>query len=316
LRPRLTRVRAKTTLGIVLLTISLFGSGWYGTSIAATDSVVRDEPIKVLATLPVLKDLVQEIGRDRVTVTSVLSGLENAHTYTPKPADLLAIQDARMLVRVGLGLEVWLDALIEHANNPRLLTITTSVGVPVLKNQVITAPSDDPHAMGDPHIWLDPENAKLMVRHISEGLIKIDPAHKNEYLRNQARYIQDLDQTQRRLRMKLKPIQNRKIITHQAAWSYFARRFGFAIRGSIISEFGTDPSPKHLSDLVQMIKADKIRVIVSEPQLNPTPPQILARETGARVVVLTQNPGVLPGTETYRSMIEYNTDQLVNALKE
>jgi ABC-type Zn uptake system ZnuABC Zn-binding protein ZnuA len=316
LKARLTRVRAKTTLGIVMLTMSLFGAGLSAPSTAAADSVVSDEPIKVITTLPVLKDLVQEIGRDRVTVTSLLSGLESAHTYTPKPADMLAIQEARMLVRVGLGLEVWLDALIKNAGNPRLLTITTSIGVPVLKNQSITGPPDDPHAMGDPHIWLDPENAKLMVRHITEGLIKIDPAHKDDYLRNQARYIQDLDQTQRRLMMKLKPLQNRKIITHHAAWSYFARRFGFAIRGSIVTEVGTEPSAKHLSDLVQMIKAEKIRVIVSEPQLNPTLPQNLAQETGARVVVLTPIPGVFPGAESYRSMIEYNVDQLVNALKE
>jgi len=298
------------------MTMSLFGGGLPAPTTAATDSVVSDEPVKVVTTLPVLKDLVQEIGRDRVTVTSLLSGLESAHTYTPKPADMLAIQGARMLVRVGLGLEVWLDALVEKAGNPALLTITTSIGVPVLKNRAITVPSDDPHSMGDPHIWLDPENAKLMVRHITEGLIKIDPAHKDDYFRNQARYIQDLDQTQRRLMVKLKPLPNRKIVTHHASWSYFARRFGFAVRGSIVSEVGTEPSEKHLSDLVRMIKAEKIRIIVSEPQLNPTLPQMLAQQTGAHVVVLTPTPGVLPGTENYRSMIEYNVDQLINAFKE
>lgn len=309
-------VHEKTTLGILLLTMGLFGSGLSAPPIPAIDSAAADEPIKVLATLPVLKDLVQEVGRDRVAVTSLLSGLESEHTYTPKPTDILAIQDARMLVRIGLGLEVWVDALIKNADNPRLLVITTSIGVPVLKNQDIAGRPDHPLGMGDPHIWLDPENAKLMVRHITEGLIKIDPTHKKAYLRNQAQYIQDLDQTQQRLMVKLKPLQNKKIITHHAAWSYFARRFGFVIRGSIASQVGTEPSAKHLSDLIQMIKTDKIRVIVSEPQLNPKLPQILAQETGARVVILTPIPGALPGTETYRSMIEYDVDQLVNALKD
>ncbi|HET6466398.1 MAG TPA: metal ABC transporter substrate-binding protein [Nitrospiria bacterium] len=309
-------VREKATLGIVLLTMGLFGSGVSASPTLAIDSAAADEPIKVLATLPILKDLVQEVGRDRVTVTSLLSGVESEQTYSPKPTDILAIQDARMLVQIGLGLDTWVDALTKNADNPRLLIITTSIGVPVLKNQNMTDRPDDPPGMRDPHIWLDPENAKLMMRHITEGFIKIDPTHKKDYLRNQAQYIQDLDQTQQRLMVKLTPLRNKKIITHHAAWSYFARRFGFIIRGSIASQIETEPSAKRLSDLVQMIKTERIRVIVSEPQLDQKLPQILAQETGARVVVLTQIPGALPGTESYRSMIEYDVDQVVNALKD
>jgi ABC-type Zn uptake system ZnuABC Zn-binding protein ZnuA len=302
-------------LGSLLLTIVLFGTDVSASPVFAIDSA-NEEPIKVLATLPILKDLVQEVGRDRVTVTSLLNGIESAQTYTPSSTDIVAIQDARMLVQIGLGLDAWVDTLAKKADNPRLLIVTSSIGVPVLKNQDTIGRPDDPHEMRDPHIWLDPENAKLMVRHITEGLIKIDPTHKKDYLRNQAQYIQDLDQTQKRLMVKLKPVQNKKIITHHAAWSYFARRFGFIIRGSIASQLETETSAKRLSDLIQTIKTDKIRVIVSEPQLDQKLPQFLTQETGARVVVLTMIPGALPGTESYRSMIEYDVDQLVNALKD
>jgi len=308
-------VREKTKLGLLLLTIGLFGSGVFASLIFAIDSAAADESIKVLTTLPILKDLVQEIGRDHVTVTSLLNSEESAQTYTANSTDIVAIQDARILVQIGLGLDTWADALAKKADNPRLLIVTSSIGVPVLKNQDAIGRPDDPHEMRDPHIWLDPENTKLMVRHITEGLIKIDPTHKKEYLRNQAKYIQDLDQTQQRLMVILRPLQNKKIITHRAAWSYFARRFGFIIRGSIVSQLETEPSAKHLSDLIQMIKTDKIRVIVSEPQLDPKLPQALAQETSGRVVVITSIPGTLPGTESYRSMIEYDVDQLVNALK-
>ena len=299
-------------LRILLLTILFSGTGPVTSSSGATDSNTLDRPIKVIATFPVLTDLVRQVGRDRVTVVGLLSGMESEHTYTPKPADILAIGEARLLVKVGLGLEVWVDGLIKNADNRRLLVITTSKGVPLLKNP--DAPNGS-ISLGDPHIWLDPENAKLMVRHITEGLLKIDPAHKGYYMRNQAEYIQELDRTQKRLMTKLKPLRNKKIITHHAAWSYFARRFGLTIRGSIASQAGTEPSAKHLSDLIRVIKAEKIRVIVSEPQLNPKLPQILAQETGATVVVLTPIPGALPGAETYRSMIEYDVNRLVDALK-
>ena len=300
---------------ILLLTIPLIAIGSMDSPAPAADSAAADEPIKVIATFPVLKDLVQQVGRDRVAVISLLNGLESEHTYTPKPSDILAIGEARMLVQIGLGMEVWVDGLIKNADNRRLLVITTSKGVPLLKSQDRDDSPDNLPVLGDPHIWLDPENAKLMMRRITEGLLKIDPAHKNEYLKNQAQYFQDLDRTQRRLMEKLKPLQNKKIITHHAAWAYFARRFGFTIRGSIVSQAGTEPSAKHLSGLIRTIKSEKIRVIVSEPQLNPKLPQILAQETGAKVVVLTPIPGALPGAETYRSMIEYDVDRLVNALK-
>lgn len=313
-RPNLTQ--GKLALYILLLTIWLAGIGPMDSGARADDSAPGENSIKVVATFPVLKDLVQQIGGDRIAVRSLLGGMESEHTYTPKPTDILTMREARMLVQIGLGLEVWVDGLIKGADNPRLLIVTVSRGIPLLKNQDNIDTPDDSNALGDPHIWLDPENAKLMVRQITKGLLKVDPEHKGYYMGNQAKYIQDLDKTQRRLMLQLKPIRNKKIVTHHAAWSYFARRFGFTIRGSIASQVGTEPSAKHLSNLIRRIKAEKIRVIVSEPQLDPKLPQLLAQKTGAKVVVLTPVPGALPGVETYRSMIEYDVTQLVEALKD
>ncbi len=271
------------------------------------------EPVRVVATFPVLKDFVDQIGQDRVIATSLLSGLESEHTYTPKPSDIISIRDARILIQVGLGLEVWVDPLIKNAGNRRLQIITTSTGIPLLRS---TNDHDASHVLGDPHIWLDPENAKSMVRHITEGLIKADPTNKSFYMHNQGQYFNQLDQSRHQGLSRLKMIVNKKIITHHAAWSYFARRFGLTVRGVIVSQIGTEPSAKHLADLSRIIRSEKIRVIVSEPQLNAKLPQILAQETGARVIVLTPIPGALPGAGTYLSMIEYNLNQLIEALKD
>jgi len=278
-------------------------------------------PIKVVATLPVLKDFVEQVGKERVEVKSLLTGLESEHTYTPRPADIMAIREAQMLVKVGLGLEVWTDSLIANASNPYLLVLTTSRGVPLMKgsenNKAREIPSHkDAAHLGDPHIWLDPENAKIMIRHITEGLIKLDPAHKSSYLKNQAAYFKVLDDLQKRLIAKVQALKNRKIITHHAAWPYFARRFGFVIRGNIITQVGTEPSAQRIANFIKLIKREKIRVIVSEPQLNPRLPQILSEETGAKVVVLTPMPGAIRGAESYLSMIKYNVETLISALRE
>lgn len=286
-----------------------------------------ENPIPVIATLPVLKDFTEKIGGSYIHVSSLISGLESEHTYTPKPSDVAAIQRARLLVKIGLGLEVWVNTLIENADRPDLIIVTTSDGVPLIRDNSEAAEHPDGkseidrkhafkerHTMGNPHIWLDPENVKIMIRHITEGLIKVDPDHKNEFLQNQSTYIMELESLQKELKKKVESLKNRSIITHHPAWPYFARRFGFVIKGDIQTQVGSEPSAKHMGELIKLVKDEKIKVIVSEPQLSPKVPKMLADETGARVVILSPLPGALPGTATYIEMIRYDAETLISAL--
>jgi ABC-type Zn uptake system ZnuABC Zn-binding protein ZnuA len=274
----------------------------------------------VVATLPILKDFTEVIGKERVAVDSLLTGQESEHTYAPKPSDILLVKKAVLLLKIGLGLETWIDALIKNADNSHLLIVTTSEGIPLIKD-VSTLTEKEPessgrsHAMGNPHIWLDPDNAKMMLRHIMEGLIKADPQGKEIYRRNFAVYVQKLDQLEAEGKQKVKALTDRRIITHHAAWPYFARRFGFIIKGNLVNQVGSEPSAKDLTKLTRKIKREGIRVIVSEPQLDSMLPERVAQETGAKVVILTPLPGAIVGTETYLSMMEYNINQLVQALQ-
>ncbi|HSG05947.1 MAG TPA: metal ABC transporter substrate-binding protein, partial [Nitrospiria bacterium] len=275
--------------------------------------VSAKEPLRVVATFPVLKDLVEQVGGNRVEVSSLLSGLESEHTYTPSPSDLFAIRDARMLVQIGMGLEIWVENLIRNAENPGLQIVTTSIGIPLIH----AGDDHDPgHLEGDPHIWLDPENAVKMTQTILENLVRTDPENEDFYRKNQADYAARLKTLQAGILERLEKLNNRRIITHHAAWSYFAKRFGFEIRGTIVPHVGSEPSAKHLSELTEVIRREGIGVIASEPQLNPKLPRILSIETGAGIVVLTPVPGAVEGVETYEAMIKYNADELIRALEE
>ncbi len=281
---------------------------------------VQNRP-QVVVTLPILQDFAQVIGQERIEVKNLLTGLESEHTYTPKPTDILAVKQAQLLLQVGLGLENWVDSLVKNASNDRLLIVTTSEGIPLIKDvsnrvQEDTDDSRHSHSLGNPHIWLDPVNATTMVRHIMDGLLKIDPLGKEVYLKNFSEYIKKLDRLEKEGKKKVSALKDRRIITHHAAWPYFARRFGFIIEGNLINQVGSEPSAKALTSLTRKIQMKGIKVIASEPQLNPKLPQMVAQETGAKVVVLTPLPGAIPGTETYLSMIEYNLNQLVEALRE
>ena len=276
------------------------------------------EPLNIVVTIPVLKDLTEQVGRPYVRVTSLLSGYENEHTYSPKPSDLVAVRKARLLFEVGIGLEVWVSSLVKNAGSSSLRVITTSKGIALLRDRPdhgSTGHAAEGPDRGNPHVWMDPENAATMMRHITEALIQADPAHAKEYRANQASYLRKLDQLRVDLSDRIARLTDRRFITHHPAWPYFARRFGLQIVGTIQPQSGSEPSALHLHSLIAMIKKNRIKVVVSEVQLSQKIPELLAKETGARVVVLTTLPGGLPHTETYLDMLRYNVLQLANALE-
>ena len=285
-----------------------------------TLAALPGEPLNIVVTIPVLKDLAQQVGGSHVRVTSLLSGYENEHTYSPRPSDLVAVRKARLLFEVGIGLEVWVSSLVRNAGSPSLRVITTSQGIGLIRDHAghrdgthqgekTTGPS------GNPHIWMDPENVAIMLRHITEALIAVDPAHATDFRNHQAAYLQQLDRLRKELSDRVKRLPDRRFIAHHPAWPYLARRFDFDVAATIQMQSGTEPSALQLQSLIDKIKKDRIKVIVSEIQLSQKIPELLAKETKARIVVLTTLPGGLPGTETYLDMLRYNVLQLANALE-
>ena len=280
-------------------------------------AVSPNEPLNIVVTIPVLKDLTEQVGGPHVQVTSLLSGYENEHTYSPKPSDLVAVRKARLLFEVGIGLEIWVSSLVKNAGGSSLRVVTTSKGIALLRDRPDhdgAAHAADEDERGNPHVWMDPENATTMMRHITEALIQVDPAHATEYRANQASYLRKLDQLRGELSDRITRLADRRFIAHHPAWPYFARRFGLQIVGTIQPQSGSEPSALHLHSLIAKIKKNRIKVVVSEVQLSQKIPELLAKETGARVVVLTTLPGGLPHTETYLDMLRYNVLQLANAL--
>lgn len=282
-----------------------------------TQAAPPQAPLNIVVTIPVLKDLTEQVGGPHVRVTSLLSGYENEHTYSPKPSDLIAVRRARLLFEIGIGLEVWVSSLVKNAGSASLRVVTTSKGIALLRDrpnnegELQAAEEED---RGNPHVWMDPENATTMMRHITEALIQVDQAHATEYRSNQASYLRKLDQLRGELSDRVKRLADRRFIAHHPAWPYFARRFGFQIVGTIQPQSGSEPSALHLHGLITTIKKDRIKVVVSEIQLSQKIPELLAKETGARLVVLTTLPGGLPHTETYLDMLRYNVLQLADAL--
>lgn len=302
---------------LCVLFIALSAPFHWTTSVSVSVAAAA-EPLNVVVTLPVLKDWVQQVGGTHVRVVSLMTGYESEHTYSPKPSDLVAVRKATLLFEVGAGLEVWVSSLVKNAGNASLQVITTSKDIPLIHDQSESAGEAHGHAhtAGNPHVWLDPSSAATMVQHISNAMAAADPTHAADYRANTTTYLQSLTRVQDETLGLLQQLPNRAVIVHHPAWPYFARRYELRIAGTILTQPGGEPSARHLQALIETIRRDHIRVIISEVQLNQKVPQLLARETGAQIAVLTTLPGGVPGTETYLDMLRYNVLQLASALKQ
>lgn len=271
------------------------------------------EPIRVVTTLPDLADWVREIGGDRVRVTSLLTGLENPHTYEPTVGDIKAVAEARVLVKVGLGLEEWLEGLVQNARNEQLLVVEAARGVPVLQNE--GAEGGHGHGRGNPHVWLDPGAAAKMCRNIADGLGEADPQDRTLFEDRVAAYLDRLGSLASRLRRQVASLPDRRFLSYHAAWPYFARGLGFEVAGVVTPIPGQEPSARSLVDLIRKIRDEKIPVLVTEPQLSSKLPDLLHQETGIRVVTLSPLLGS-GSAKSYLELLEANAERLIGALRE
>ncbi len=281
---------------------------------ACSKSQPASSAIDVVTTLDLLADWVRAVGGERVRVQSLLSGYEDPHTFEPRPTDAERVTRARLLVRVGLGLEEWLDGLIANSGNESLTVLDIADSADVIG-------ADDEHGRehsherGNPHVWLDPAVAAGAVRRIAVELARIDPKGESLYAARAAAYSARLDSVTAALQAEVAKLSDRRFVGYHDAWPYFNRRFGFAAVAHIEALPGQEPSARRLAELVNLVRRERIRVIVTEPQLPSDLPGVLARETGAKLVTLSALRADSAPGDPYMNLIEQNVRRLGAALR-
>lgn len=282
-----------------------------------TVAAIAGAKVKVVTTLPDLAALVSAVGGNRVEVTSIAKGYQDPHFVDPKPSFILKIQSADLLFKVGLGLEAWLDPLVIGARNSKLRVVDCSRGVPLLEiPNAVDRSMGDIHPFGNPHIWLDPANGKIILDSVAAALARTDPPNASFYEANRAAYAKKLDSAMTVWEAKLKPFAGTKVITYHNSWPYFTERFGLVRAGYLEPKPGIPPSPSHLNELIDQIKREKIKFILMEPYFSDKDPNLVAHETGAKVLAMAPSVGAFKGTDDYIAMFDYDVNLLAQALKE
>ena len=276
--------------------------------------------IAVVTTTTDLRSLTQAVGGDLVEVVSLVPANLDAEDYQPKPQDVLRLKNARLVVRVGLDYDLWLDRLLFASFTREIKRggpgyVDASFGVALLEVRGVTVGPGDGHAhgSGNPHYWLDPKNAEIITANILEGLARIDPANTKAYEANRAAFLARLERKIAEWETKLASLKAMPIVAYHNSWPYFARRFRLDLVGFIEIKPGVPPTPSHLAGIIQTMKTRGVRVVVREPQEPERDVAFVAGRAGASVVVLAASVGALPNTPDYISLFDANVTALTAA---
>lgn len=150
-------------------------------------SLMGQDKLQVVTSMTTYADLARQIAGEKAEVTSIADGRENLHHVQPKPSLVLLVKRADMLITTGLDLEMWLPALLDKANNPKIASgasgfVSVSQGITLLDIPAsLSRAEGDSHVFGNHHIWSEPANGVIIAENILAGFKRLDPANEAYY---------------------------------------------------------------------------------------------------------------------------------------
>jgi manganese/iron transport system substrate-binding protein len=309
-----------------------------------------DDRLSIAVSMPFLPSLVTAVTGDLADVESIVPQGADAHTYQPSPGDAQLIAEADLIITNGMGLEEFLDDLIESAGG---------VDVPVialadeLESEAIEYGDghehehhDDEHAHEDehhddeheheeehehdhhddgdehdhdhvganPHFWLDPAFGVRYIERIAEEVSAIDPDNAGQYEENAAAYIAEIEEFDEWAmeQMAAIPDENRKMVTFHDAFPYFAEHYDLEVVGVVVRSPGREPGAQEVAQLADQIREVGVPAVFVEPQFNPQLAEAIADEAGVEVRMLySDSPAEGDG---YLEMMRANVENVVEGL--
>jgi len=278
--------------------------------------------LKVVATLPDLASLAREVGGDKIDVTALAKPTEDSHFVDARPSFVVQLRDADVLIDGGAELEIgWLPPLLQNARNPKIEVgkpgrVQASQGVRLMNvPSSATRAAGDVHAMGNPHFVVDPIIAKTVALHIAQAFSAIDAPNAAAYDANYKKFEATINAKLQEWGTAMLPFKGQNVVAYHDSWVYFAHRFGLNIDTFLEPKPGIPPSPSHLAEVIEKMKAQKIKAVIVEPFHDRKIAEKVASSTGAKVVDFAQYPGGLPGTDSYVKLIDKLVANLSAALK-
>ena len=305
--------------------------------------------VSVVTSIKPVHSLVSGVMQGVGSPTVIIEGAGSPHTYSLKPSQAKQLQDADLVFWMGDELETFLEGPIQNiAQNAKSIKLIDSHGLKKIKfreggmfeehddhddhddhdkekhvkddhddhgKEKHAKDDHDDHGHGefDPHVWLDPINAKAIVHEIEEALVKADPKNAKKYEANAVRMAGKLDQLVTELRVQLQPVQGKGFIVFHDAYQYFEQRFGVAAIGSITVSPEVMPGAERVKALREKIRGLRATCVFSEPQFEPKLVRTLVDGTGAQTGVLDPlGSSLTKGPDLYFELVR----EMARSLKE
>jgi len=278
--------------------------------------------LRVVATIPDLKSLVEAVGGDLVEVESLTRGTQNFHEAEVRPSMMLKLRRADVVVENGVDLDAWADTAIEGSNNPQIIRgapgrIEVSRGLELLEvpSTRVDRSMGDVHPRGNPHFSLDPGLAPAITQTIVDGLARVAPESRAAFEQNRTAFLAQLQQRMAQWTKTMEPLRGSKVVVFHPDFIYLLTRFGLVQAATVEDRPGIPPSPQHLVNLIRQMKEEKIKVILVEPWNDIKLANRVAEEAGAKALVMATAVGAVKGADNYIAAIDYNITTLAKALQ-
>jgi zinc/manganese transport system substrate-binding protein len=235
---------------------------------------------------------------------------------------MVKVRRADVIVMNGLELDQWAEVVIQGANNPKVNPgapgrVDASEGILVLEvpKTRVDRSMGDVHPMGNPHYTADPGMAPAVTANILNGLARVAPQSRATFERNRAAFLARLEQAQARWTEVLAPVKGARVVVDHNLWAYFLTRFGLVQAASVEERPGIPATPAHLAKLIELIKGERIKVIMTVPWGDKKLAERVGQEGGAKVVLMAPAVGGVKGADSYIETVDYNVKTLAQALK-
>lgn len=311
---RLSALVCACTLSLSLLT---------GCGTQPADTAAGDGRLRVLTSFYPMYDFACKIGGDCIDVTNMVPSGTEPHDWEPSTNDLKNLEKADVFIYNGADMEPWADdLLVSRSDTLRVVEASENVELRTTDCEHEHAheheDADHHHGDFDPHVWLDPENAKIEMEAIRDALCAADPENSTVFQSNYEKYAAELDALDAEFREKLAPLPNRTIVVAHEAFGYLCDAYGLTQVGIEGLSPDSEPDPGRMAEVIDFVREHSISTIFFEELVSPKVAEAIASETGAQAKMLSPLEGLsdeqAAAGADYFSVMHDNLAALMEAL--
>lgn len=288
----------------------------FASLLASTSLATAD--VKVIASIKPIHSLVASVMQGVGTPDLIVSGSNSPHTYSLKPSDAEALQNAEVIFWVGPELEAFLQKPLEAlGQNATQVSLIHAKGVQTLVSRKgIGFDAEDDQGEIDVHIWLDPENAKAILNTVAQILSSADKANAVTYETNAEKAVASIDTLSAEITTTIAPVKGKGFIVFHDAYHYFENRFGVKASGAISINPENSPGAQGIAALQERIADGKVRCVFAEPQFDNKLVNLIIEGSNVKSAILDpEGANIDPGPALYGTVLRNMAKSLQQCLQ-